>query len=88
MFKNISINLRMPICKCEKENLSWNITPGPGLQVTCKDCAISFNIPNKEFKACFKFSDEMYPEDEKKKAKEAVEKDTSIVYGFDKEKKE
>jgi hypothetical protein len=28
----------------------------------------------------------MYPEDEKKKAKEAVEKDNSIVYGLDKEK--
>lgn len=87
VFKQVTLELTGPICQCEKKNLSWALPNGNSLKLTCNTCDTQLLVPHKQFTAAFKF-DEMYPEDEKKRAKEALENDTSIVYGVDKEKKE
>lgn len=48
MFKNISINLKGPICKCEKQDLTWGWYQEEkwhGLFVRCEICSVVLRIP-------------------------------------------
>ena len=55
MFKNITINLERPICKCDKGNLIWGIHADEknqaGLTIGCRSCNMEVKVPNKLFVA-------------------------------------
>lgn len=57
MFKNITINLEQPICKCSSGNeLIWGIhivEQKAGLTITCGSCKIEVKIPSNLFIANF-----------------------------------
>lgn len=54
MFKNITINLERPICRCSSgTELIWGIhitaEHKAGLTIGCKSCKIEVKIPNELF---------------------------------------
>jgi hypothetical protein len=57
VFDRIDIHLRGPICSCDEQNIGWGITPGPGLELSCKTCGTKLSVPNKQFTARFVFAD-------------------------------
>lgn len=70
MFKNISINLKNPICQCKKQDLYWNVFMDKGnrpyLLLGCNTCKTQLQINPNEFKAHFNFETE-YPDGIKEK---------------------
>lgn len=68
MFKGIVIELTGPLCTCAEQALAW----GPilkrtadgktayGLQVSCKTCGTTLEVPNEKFVASFDL-DVAYP---------------------------
>ena len=64
MFQNAVLNLSGPICRCDKEDLSWSIfradEGGHGVTIECRTCGTKLVVAHKHFVACFRF-DEGYP---------------------------
>ena len=60
MFKNVSINLKGPICSCQQQSLSWGIAKGGDLNIQCDTCKAMLTIAHDGFVAHFKL-DEQYP---------------------------
>lgn len=64
------IKLAGPICRCDKQNLSWGIGNSNGLYVRCDTCQVELNIPREQFRARI-ICKRPYPED-------ASDKDDSL----------
>jgi hypothetical protein len=58
MFKNITINLDGPICRCKDMNLTFGITVDMDYScrfiVQCKDCRVTISVPYNALKGNFK----------------------------------
>jgi len=88
MFKNISINLTGPICKCESQDLGWGIELDKDsrvcLVVFCKICHTKIHIPNQQFVAYFSLEKgypkgTLPPRENMDIAKEAEENDKKFL---------
>jgi hypothetical protein len=70
VFTNININLTGPICRCERQNLSWGLTHTESgkhsLYVQCNDCKTELRVGPEHFKAGFRL-DQPYPQGDKPK---------------------
>lgn len=64
MFKNITINLTAPICKCRVQKLSWTIykdeKQNSCLSISCETCKTQLKIPYEQFLGHFAL-DNPYP---------------------------
>lgn len=59
MFKDITINLDGPICKCTQDpnwGIEYDDKKNPCLYIRCPECKIKLSIPNKKFIAGFNYS--------------------------------
>ena len=59
MFKDITINLSGPICKCDEENLAWFLSLDR-MYISCNNCKIELCIPINKMYHSFNL-DKPYP---------------------------